>query len=63
MLPHQLSQDLVLALDLFLQVLDAFLLGLMVGAGFGLESGVSGIGVFIEIKVCTPEASLKSIIK
>ena len=39
MLPHQFSQDLVFALDLFLQVRDAFLLGLMVGAGVGLESG------------------------
>ena len=39
MLRHQLRQDFVLALHLFLQVLDAFLLGLVVGAGFGLEGG------------------------
>src|SRR6516162_3231057 len=39
MLRHQLGQNLVLALDLLLQKLDAFLLGLVVGAGFGLESG------------------------
>ena len=37
MLRHQFRQDLILALNLFLQELDAFLLGLVVGAGFGLE--------------------------
>jgi len=36
-LPHQLGQDLVLALDLLLQVLDPFLFGLMVGARLRLE--------------------------
>jgi len=34
---HQLRQNLVLALDLLLQVLDPFLFGLMVRAPFGLE--------------------------
>jgi hypothetical protein len=38
MLCHQLRQYLVLALHLLLQVRDAFLFGLVVGAGFGLES-------------------------
>jgi hypothetical protein len=39
MLRHQLCQNLVLALDLLLQKLDAILLGRMFDAGFGLESG------------------------
>jgi hypothetical protein len=37
MFPHQLGQDFILALDLLLQVLDTFLLGLVVAAAFGLE--------------------------
>jgi hypothetical protein len=36
-LPHQLCQNLILALDLFLQVLDAFLFGLMGSSRPGLE--------------------------
>src|SRR6202050_607506 len=39
MLRHQLSQDLVLGLDILLSILDAFLLGLVVGPRFLLESG------------------------
>lgn len=35
--PHQLGQNLVLALNLLLQVIDPFLFGLMVGARLGLE--------------------------
>jgi hypothetical protein len=38
-LPHQLGQDLVLALDLLLQVFDPLLLGLVIGADFGLKGG------------------------
>ncbi len=41
MLRHQLSQHLVLRLDLLFQILDALLLGLRVGTGFGLEGGPS----------------------
>jgi hypothetical protein len=37
MLRHQLSQDLILGLDLLLQILDALLLGLLIGAGLILE--------------------------
>jgi hypothetical protein len=47
-LRHQFRQDLVLALDLLLQELDAFLLGLVVGAGFGLE----GRGPFSKNSFC-----------
>jgi hypothetical protein len=36
-LPHQLGQDLILALDFLLQVLDPFLFGLLVGSCLGLE--------------------------
>jgi len=36
-LRHQLGQNLVLGLDLLLQVLDAFLLGRVVGAALPLE--------------------------
>jgi hypothetical protein len=36
-LPHQFCQDLILALDLLLQVRNAFLFGLMVGARLRLE--------------------------
>ena len=36
---HQLGQDLIFALDLLLQVVDAFLLGLVIDAAFGLEGG------------------------
>jgi hypothetical protein len=37
MLFHQFGEDLVLALDLFLQVLDPFLFGLGVGSGLKME--------------------------
>jgi hypothetical protein len=37
MLRHQLSQDLILGLDLLFQILDTLLLGLLIGAAFGLE--------------------------
>jgi hypothetical protein len=36
-LPHQFGQDLILALDLLLQVLDPLLFGLVVGSRLGLE--------------------------
>jgi hypothetical protein len=36
-LPHQFGQDLILALDLLLQLRNAFLFGLMVGARLRLE--------------------------
>src|SRR5262245_56573392 len=39
MLRHQLGQDLVLALDPLLQVLDPFLFGVVVSAAFSLEGG------------------------
>jgi hypothetical protein len=39
MLLHQLCQDFVLALDLLLQARDSLLLGLVIGAAFGLEGG------------------------
>src|ERR1700690_1408828 len=41
MLRHQLRQDLILGLDLLFQILDALLLGLLVGAALGLEGGPS----------------------
>ena len=41
MLRRQLGQNLILGLDLFLQILDAFLTGLVVGSGFLLEGGRS----------------------
>ena len=41
MLRHQLRQDLILGLNLLFQILDALLLGLLVGPGFGLEGGPS----------------------
>jgi len=37
-LPHQLGQNLILTLDLLLQILNAFLLGLVARAGRALES-------------------------
>jgi hypothetical protein len=37
MLRHQLSQHLILGLDLLLQILDVLLLGLLIGAGLILE--------------------------
>ena len=39
MLPDEFGQDFVLALDLLLQVRNALLLGLVIGAAFGLEGG------------------------
>src|ERR1051325_1813846 len=39
MFAHQLGQDLILALDLLLQILDAFLLRRMAVAGLSLKSG------------------------
>ena len=41
MLRHQLRQDLILGLDLLFQILDALLLGLLVGAALSLEGGPS----------------------
>jgi hypothetical protein len=38
-LRHQLGQYLILGLDLFLQILDAFLFGLVVGPALVLEGG------------------------
>jgi hypothetical protein len=37
MLRHQFGQNLVLGLDLLLQVRNAFLFDLVIGAGFALE--------------------------
>jgi hypothetical protein len=36
-LRHQLRQNLILGLNLFLQILDAFLLGLVVGSALVVE--------------------------
>ena len=47
MLRHQFGQNLIFGLDLFLQIFDAFLLGLMIRAGFGLESGRSVLEEFL----------------
>ena len=41
MLGHQLGQNFILGLDLLLQPLDAFLLGLAAAAVLGLEGGGS----------------------
>jgi len=61
MLRHQLCQNLVLALDLLLHKLDAFLLSLMVGAGFGLESGCPVLKKLflpaVETVGCSPNSS------
>ena len=47
MLCHQLGQNLILGLDLLLEVLDAFLLGLMIRAGFRLEGGCPVLEEFL----------------
>jgi hypothetical protein len=39
MLRHQFGQNLIFGLDLFLQIFDALLLGLMVSSAFLLEGG------------------------
>ncbi len=39
MLGHQLGQDFIFGLDLLFEIRDAFLLGVVVGPGFLLESG------------------------
>lgn len=41
MLRHQLRRDLILGVDLLLQIFDALLLGLLIGADLGLEGGRS----------------------
>jgi hypothetical protein len=36
---HELGQDFIFTLDLLLQARDSLLLGLVIGAAFGLEGG------------------------
>src|SRR5262249_13255689 len=47
MLRHQLGQNLIFSLDLLLQELDAFLLGLVIGPGLGLKCCSSVFAEFL----------------